>query len=103
LGASAAALFNYQKASSSVVESTLYALRVHEQAREVLGDEITFKSKMPWISGKLSQLHGDIDISYSVKGTKGEGVMHFKCIRKGRMGSVSFFLWPCKVHLGNWA
>lgn len=53
-----------------------------------MGDEITFKNKMPWISGKLSQLHGDIDISYRVKGTKGEGLMRFKSIRRSRMGLV---------------
>lgn len=88
LGVSTAALFNYQKSSSSVVASTLYALRVHPQAREVLGDEISFKSKMPWIGGKLSQLHGDIDISYRVKGTKGKGLMRFKSIRRTRLGLV---------------
>lgn len=91
LGVSTAALFNYQKSSSSVVASTLYALRVHPQAREILGNEISFKNKMPWIGGKLSQLHGDIDISYRVKGTKGEGLMRFKSIRRTRLGLVCIF------------
>lgn len=91
LGASAAALFNYQKASSSVVASTLYALRAHPQAREFLGEEISFKNKIPWIGGKLSQLHGNIDISYRVKGTKGEGLMRFKSVRKTRLGLVGIF------------
>ncbi|KAI5840649.1 cytochrome oxidase complex assembly protein 1-domain-containing protein [Morchella snyderi] len=94
LGASTLALFNYQKSSTSVVSSTLYALRVHPEARQLLGDEITYKYKMPWISGKLSQLHGDIDISYRVKGTKGEGLMRFKSVRRTRMGMVCFSCYP---------
>ena len=43
-------IFNYQKSSSSVVNSTLYALRTSTKAREVLGDEIYFAQKIPWIS-----------------------------------------------------
>lgn len=97
LGASTLALFNYQKSSTSVVSSTLYALRVHPEARQLLGDEITYKYKMPWISGKLSQLHGDIDISYRVKGTKGEGLMRFKSVRKTRMGMVCFLCYPMNL------
>lgn len=100
LGASAAALFNHQKASSSVVASTLYALRIHPKAREILGEEISFKNKMPWIGGKLSQLHGDIDISYRVKGTKGEGLMRFKSVRTTRLGLVGTLPSPCYICCG---
>jgi len=70
---------------SSVVSSTLYSLRVHPRARELLGDEIQFRYKFPIIRGELNQLHGLIDINYDVKGTKGTGVMRFKSTRKGRM------------------
>ncbi|KAF8248283.1 DUF1783-domain-containing protein [Wilcoxina mikolae CBS 423.85] len=84
------AIFNYQKSSSSVVASTLYALRVHPQARALLGDEIQFKHHFPIIWGELNQLHGNIDINYTVKGTKGEGTMRFKSTRKTRMGLASF-------------
>ncbi|KAL1633715.1 cytochrome oxidase assembly protein 1 [Diplodia intermedia] len=56
-----AAIFNYQKQSSSVVEATLYALRTHPEAREYLGGEIQFASSVPWISGTIDQLHGRID------------------------------------------
>lgn len=94
LGISTVVLFNYQKSSSSVVASTLYALRVHPQARDLLGDGISFKNKIPWISGRLSQLHGNIDISYRVKGTKSEGIMHFKSIRRTRMGLVGVSVCP---------
>jgi len=82
---SAYVIFNYQKSSSSVVSSTLYSLRVHPRARELLGDEIQFRYKFPIIRGELNQLHGLIDINYDVKGTKGTGVMRFKSTRKGRM------------------
>ena len=86
--ASVLAIFNYQKQSSSVVSSTLYALRTNQQAREILGDEIYFAHQIPWISGEINQLHGRIDISFSVKGTKDRGVMRFKSLREGRMGYV---------------
>ena len=90
LTASTLAIFNYQKASSSIVNSTLYALRTSEEAREVLGDEIYFRDKFPWIWGEMNQLHGRVDISFGVKGTKGKGIMRFKSIRKSRMGYVCY-------------
>ncbi|KAI9798711.1 MAG: hypothetical protein M1825_005038 [Sarcosagium campestre] len=94
LGASALGIFNYQKSSSSVVSSTLYALRTNPRAREVLGDEIYFANKMPWIWGELNQLHGKIDIQFRVKGTKGQGMMRFRSERRQRMGFVRLFKSP---------
>ncbi|CUS07001.1 unnamed protein product [Tuber aestivum] len=96
----AVGLFNYQKSSSSVVSSTLYALRVHPVARESLGDDISFKSRVPWIQGTMSQLRGDIDIAYSVKGTKGEGVMRFRSVR-GRMGLFETLDWSLVMRDGR--
>lgn len=89
MGLSSAAIFNYQKSSSSVVSSTLYALRTNSKAREILGDEIYFASKFPWISGEMNQLHGRIDIHFWVKGKKQKALMNFKSERKYRMGYVS--------------
>ena len=66
--------------------SSLYALRVNPTAREVLGDEIYFKHQIPWIWGSIDQLHGRIDVEFSVKGTGGWGVMRFKSVRKRRTG-----------------
>jgi hypothetical protein len=97
----ALAFFNYQKQTSSVVASTLYSLRVHPAAREVLGSEIQFKSRVPLIWGTLDQLHGNIDIQYAVKGTKGDGMMRFKSTRKGRMALVRYIparCWMCSDH-----
>lgn len=99
-GITTLAIFNYQKANSSVVASTFYALRTHPRAREVLGDRIQFDGGIPLIGaglplvrGKLDQLHGEIDIRYRVKGTKGEGDVRFRSTRKDRVGLV-FFLPP---------
>ncbi|KAI9701311.1 MAG: hypothetical protein M1820_006533 [Bogoriella megaspora] len=85
---SCAAIFNYQKSSSSVVNSNLYALRTNPEAREMLGDEIYFASKVPWIRGELNQLHGRIDIKFWVKGTKRQAFMRFHSERRTRMGYV---------------
>lgn len=85
---SALGIFNYQKASSSIVNSTLYALRTSEAGREALGEEIYFRDKFPWIWGKMNQLHGRINISFAVKGTKGKGMMKFRSERRTRMGYV---------------
>lgn len=85
---SALGIFNYQKSSSSIVASTLYALRTSEVGRKELGDEIYFRDMWPWIWGEMNQLHGRVDITFGVKGTKGRGVMRFKSERRGRMGKV---------------
>ena len=87
--ASALGIFNYQKQSSSVVASTLYALRTSELGRKELGDEIYFRDRFPWIWGQMNQLHGRIDIQFGVKGTRGSGMLRFRSERKQRMGFVS--------------
>lgn len=89
IGASLLGIFNYQKSSSSVVNSTLYALRTSSKAREILGDEIYFAHKMPWIYGEMNQLHGRIDINFWVKGTKSTGRMRFRSIKPSRTSLVS--------------
>lgn len=86
LGASTFALLNYQKLQSSVVASNLYALRTNPTARELLGDEIYFASKVPWVRGSINQVQGKIDISFSVRGTKAKGLVRFKSRRTSRMG-----------------
>jgi len=86
---SSAAIFNYQKSSSSVVSSTLYSLRTNKKARQLLGDEVYFASKFPWISGELNQLQGRIDIQFWVKGTRQKALMRFKSERKHRTSMVS--------------
>jgi hypothetical protein len=72
-----------------VVSSALYALRTSDKARALLGEEIYFAHKIPWIWGEINQLHGRIDIQFRVKGRKNEGMMKFKSFRPKRMGFVS--------------
>jgi cytochrome c oxidase assembly factor 1 len=79
---SSLAIFNYQKSSSSTVNSILYALRTNETARSVLGDEIYFASKVPWVRGELNPMQGRIDISFWVKGRRGTGRVKFVSMRK---------------------
>jgi cytochrome c oxidase assembly factor 1 len=91
---SSLAIFNYQKSSSSTVNSILYALRTNETARSVLGDEIYFASKVPWIRGELNPLQGRIDISFWVKGRKGPGKVKFVSMRKRGNQFVSALVLP---------
>ncbi|KAF2998121.1 hypothetical protein E8E13_000399 [Curvularia kusanoi] len=93
--------FNYQKQESSVVTSTLYALRTNPLVREELGDEIYFASKYPWISGEINQVHGRIDISFNVKGTKRQGNVRLRCKRKGRGGLYSTQEWSLTMEDGR--
>jgi cytochrome c oxidase assembly factor 1 len=95
------AIFNYQKSSSSVVSSTLYALRTSSKAREYLGDEIYFAHKMPWIWGEMNQLHGRIDIQFEVKGGKNSGTMRFKSLRATRMGMFETTEWSLETREGE--
>lgn len=87
--ASTLAIFNYQKSSSAIVNATLYALRTHEVARQELGDQIYFRDKFPWVWGTMNAVHGRVDITFGVKGTRAKGMMRFRSIRKTRMGYVS--------------
>lgn len=99
------AIFNYEKSTSSIVSATLYALRTSDTGREVLGENIYFRDRFPWIWGKINQLHGNIDIRFAVKGTKGEGMMRFRSIRRTRMGYVScaLLLWQSSLsHFQNY-
>jgi cytochrome c oxidase assembly factor 1 len=89
------AIFNYQKSNSSVVSSALYSLRTNEEARRILGDEVYFAQQLPWIWGSIDQVHGNIDVSFMVKGTKGKAMMRFRSVRRTRMGFVSIFAFRC--------
>ncbi|KAJ5966135.1 hypothetical protein N7481_012849 [Penicillium waksmanii] len=100
-GAGILGIFNYQKSSSSIVNSTLYALRTSTQARDILGDEIYFAQQIPWISGEMNQLHGRIDISFWVKGTKTQGKMRFRSIRPDRMSFFRTEVWSLETEDGT--
>ncbi|KAF4952531.1 hypothetical protein FSARC_12619 [Fusarium sarcochroum] len=101
VAASSVAIFNYQKMSSPVVSSTLYALRTNAEARALLGDEVYFRHQIPWIHGEMNQLHGRIDIWFSVRGTKGEGVMRFASNRPTSKGFFSTTEWSLTMADGT--
>lgn len=101
IAASALAFFNYQKASSSTVSSILYALRTNPAARDLLGDEIYFASNVPWISGEMSQLQGNIDITFWVKGTKGVAKTRFVARRKEKRGMFATEEWSLSTEDGR--
>jgi cytochrome c oxidase assembly factor 1 len=86
VAACSVAILNYQTASSPVVSATLFALRTSPKARAVLGDEIYFKSQMPWIGGEINQLAGRINVHFAVRGTRGTGVMRFSSNRPTSKG-----------------
>ncbi|RMZ84286.1 hypothetical protein DV738_g731, partial [Chaetothyriales sp. CBS 135597] len=100
-GVCSIAMFNYQKSTSPTVESILYALRTNSTVREVLGDEIYFASKIPWISGELAPLQGRINISFWVKGTKGTGQVKFVSGRKAKSRFFETTEWSLKTEDGT--
>lgn len=101
IAASSVAIFNYQKMSSPVVASTLYALRTSARAREYLGDEIYFRHQIPWISGEMNQLRGRIDIRFAVKGTRASGTMRFASQRPTARGAFETSEWSLQTEDGR--
>ncbi|KAK3372824.1 cytochrome oxidase complex assembly protein 1-domain-containing protein [Lasiosphaeria ovina] len=101
LALSSVAIFNYQKLSSPVVSSTLYALRTNRKARAYLGDEIYFAQQIPWISGTMNQLHGRIDIRFAVRGTRGSGWMRFASSRATPRAQFETLEWSLETADGR--
>ncbi|KAK3387636.1 cytochrome oxidase complex assembly protein 1-domain-containing protein [Podospora didyma] len=101
VGLSTVAIFNYQKLSSPVVSSTLYALRTNAKARTYLGDEIYFAQQIPWISGEMNMMKGKIDITFKVKGTRSTGVMRFASNRPTSRGMFETTEWSLETAEGR--
>ncbi|KAH7320906.1 cytochrome oxidase complex assembly protein 1-domain-containing protein [Stachybotrys elegans] len=101
VAACSVAILNYQTASSPVVSATLFALRTSPKARAVLGDEIYFKSLMPWIGGEINQLAGRINVHFSVRGTRGTGVMRFSSSRPTSKGLWETSEWSLRSDDGQ--
>ncbi|CAK7211572.1 cytochrome oxidase assembly protein 1 [Sporothrix eucalyptigena] len=95
------AIFNYQKASSPVVASTLYALRTSPRARAYLGDEIYFQQRIPWIAGEMNQMRGRINIHFMVKGTRNTGRMRFTSHRPTPRGVFETIEWTLETSDGR--
>ncbi|CAK7209335.1 cytochrome oxidase assembly protein 1 [Sporothrix curviconia] len=95
------AIFNYQKSSSPVVASTLYALRTSPRARAYLGDEIYFQQRIPWIAGEMNQMRGRINIHFAVKGTRNTGRMRFTSHRPTPRGVFETIEWSLETSDGR--
>jgi cytochrome c oxidase assembly factor 1 len=65
-----------------------------------LGDEIYFAQQIPWISGEMNQLHGRINISFRVKGTRAGGVMKFASFRPGPRAMFQTTEWTLETDEG---
>lgn len=102
VAAASLAIFNYQKSSSPVISSTMYALRTSPKAREILGDQIYFKHQIPWIGGEMNQMQGRIDINFSVKGSRGTAVMRFTSRRATSRGMFETSEWSLRTEDGRW-
>lgn len=78
---------NQEKISSSVFRSIMRSLKADPQLHEKLGDAIRPQPEWwlngdPRILGHISQLQGNIDVSFRIKGSKGAGTIYFTSIRK---------------------
>lgn len=85
-----------------MVAGTLYALRTSPKARAILGDEIYFKSQIPWISGEMNQLHGSIDITFAVRGSKSVATMRFTSRRPTSKGMFETSEWSLTTQDGRY-
>ncbi|KAL7799866.1 cytochrome oxidase complex assembly protein 1 domain-containing protein [Trichoderma ceciliae] len=101
VAACSVAIFNYQKSSSPIISSTLYALRTSPRAHGLLGDEIYFKHQIPWISGEMNQMKGRIDIRFAVRGSKTTGVMRFASHRPSSKALFETTAWSLTLEDGR--
>lgn len=82
---------NMERLSSSVVQQILAAVQSPKNTRiiEVLGEKIRpepawYMLGEPWIAGAINLLQGNVDVSFRVCGTKGNGTVYFSSIRKAK-------------------
>ncbi|KAK9478381.1 cytochrome oxidase complex assembly protein 1-domain-containing protein [Lipomyces japonicus] len=102
MGAISLVFFNYERQQSPVVSSTLYSIRRSPTARAVLGANIRFRDPVPWISGSLDFLHGDVDVSYAVIGSKDvPAKLRFRSIRRGKGDAFEVVEWSLTTEHGQ--
>ncbi|TFK64276.1 DUF1783-domain-containing protein [Pluteus cervinus] len=86
-GAFMSVVTNQEKISSSVVRQIMRSVREDARLQEVLGDAIRPQPEWwlngdPIIHGKISQLQGNVDVSFRIRGSKGSGTLYFTSIRR---------------------
>ncbi|KAL9082745.1 MAG: hypothetical protein Q9159_006205 [Coniocarpon cinnabarinum] len=95
---SALGLFNYQKLNSPVLSANLYSLRTNPTVRELLGEEVYFAQKFPWVWGTINLVQGRVDVEFEVAGKRQRGWCRFVARRTGgRGGSWGTETWTLKV------
>ncbi|KAL9938846.1 hypothetical protein V8E36_002565 [Tilletia maclaganii] len=75
---------NKERLSSSAFRSALVQIKDSPAAQEALGDPIMLVPSLvgdPWISGSVNTMQGRVDLSFEVKGPKGQGRAYFTSIR----------------------
>ncbi|KHN98215.1 cytochrome oxidase complex assembly protein [Metarhizium album ARSEF 1941] len=102
VAACSVSIFNYQRTSSPIVSSTLYALRTNARARAILGDDIYFRHQIPWVGGRMNQMQGRIDIRFAVKGTRGWATMRFSSNRPSSRSLFETTEWSLTTPDGQW-
>ncbi|KAF8889935.1 cytochrome oxidase complex assembly protein 1-domain-containing protein [Infundibulicybe gibba] len=80
---------NQEKISSSVVRQIMRSVREDAQLKETLGEAIRPQPEWwlngdPRIHGRISQLQGNVDVSFRIRGSKGSGTLYFTSIRKDK-------------------
>ncbi|QEU59275.1 Coa1 [Kluyveromyces lactis] len=93
-----AMIFNYEKTQSPVISNTLYHMRRSPKIREVLGDQIDFDGLVPWVSGELNQVAGNVNIKFYLKGSKGTvGEVRLVADRENQHQEFFIHEWSVKV------
>ncbi|KAF8237085.1 DUF1783-domain-containing protein [Tricholoma matsutake] len=97
---------NQEKISSSVVKQIMRSVREDARLKEVLGEAMRPQPEWwlngdPKIHGRISQLQGNVDVSFRIKGSKGSGTLYFTSIRKEK--GLPFTILRFKVICDNGA
>jgi len=81
---------NQERAATSIIRQVIDNVRSSEDLARVLGQDIKpevawfLLNGSPWISGKISVLKGNIDVSFRLRGSRGGGTVYFTSIRKSK-------------------
>ncbi|AET39090.1 Coa1p Ecym_4006 [Eremothecium cymbalariae DBVPG len=98
IGISFSMFVNYERTQLPIVSNTMYHMRRSKQVRELMGDNIDFDGVLPWVSGKLNQVAGKVDIKFNTKGSKGvRGIVHLVADRENKDREFLIHEWSLTV------
>ncbi|ODQ81007.1 hypothetical protein BABINDRAFT_160428 [Babjeviella inositovora NRRL Y-12698] len=90
-------IFNYEKTTSPIINSTFHFMRRSTMARTMLGNSISFDGAVPWVHGTLNQMKGDIDVWFNVKGDVAQGCVVLRASRDSRNDQFTIHEWTLTV------